>query len=101
MLNPVRLQGEFNAEFVAAKQRKQAELDKIVEASNRMAAISEELAHMGVAVGEGQGGPGWTHMADDADDSVLTVKVADLDHCNRVLHVSIHSMYSSHCSYGK
>ena len=72
------MQGEFNAEFAAAKQRKQAELDKIVEASNRMTAISEELAHMGAAVGEGQGGPSWTHMADDADNSVLTVKVGYL-----------------------
>lgn len=40
-----------------------------------MAAIADELAHMGVAVGEGQTSASWTHAADDSEDSVLTVKV--------------------------
>lgn len=66
-------QEEFNADFTAAKQRRQAELDKTAEASKRMAEISQEL---GLPPGEGQGPGGWTRLAtDETEDSVLAVKV--------------------------
>ena len=76
MTSHVELQEEFNTEFSAAKQRKQAELDRILEASNRMTVIVDELAHMGVSVGDAQSSASWAPTGiEDADDSVLTVKV--------------------------
>ena len=75
-INYLVLQEHFNTEFSAAKQRKQAELDKILEASNRMTVIVDELAHMGVSVGNDQSPASWAStVTDDAEDSVLTVKV--------------------------
>lgn len=75
-INYLALQEHFNTEFSAAKQRKQAELDKILEASNHMTVIVDELAHMGVSVGNDQSSASWAPtITDDAEDSVLTVKV--------------------------
>lgn len=77
------MQEEFNADFAAKKQRKQADLDKIFEASSRMAAITDELAHTGVAVGEGSAPVSWTHTADNAEDSVLVVQARYTAHMQR------------------
>ena len=70
------VQADFNTQFEAAKKSRQAEVDKILDANNRMKEIWEEQAR----VGAGGGGPEEPLYKpqgglDDTEDSVLSVKV--------------------------
>lgn len=67
-------QAEFNTRFKAAQSSRQAEVDKILDASNRMKEIWEEQGRVASGAGEGslfkpRGG------LDDSEDSVLSVRV--------------------------
>ena len=70
------LQAEFNARFEAARNSRQAEVDKILDANNRMKEIWEEQARNGSGSGNGEGSlfrPGGGF--DNTEDGVLSVKV--------------------------
>lgn len=73
------MQAEFDTGFKAAKNSRQAEVDKILDANNRMKEIWEEQARVGSGSGAGEGSLFKPRGAlDDTEDSVLSVKVYSL-----------------------
>ena len=75
------MQAEFNNSFKAAQHSRQAEVDKILDANNRMKEIWEEQARVGSGTGVGadEGSLFQPRGAlDDTEDSVLSVKVKTL-----------------------
>ena len=72
------LQAEFNTSFKAAQDSRQAEVDRILDANNRMKEIWEEQARAGSGSGAGAGEAALFQPQgafDDTEDSVLSVKV--------------------------
>ena len=74
------VQADFNARFEAARTGRQGELDKILDANNRMKDIWEEQARLGVGWNGAAEGSlfkplGGSWELDDAEDDVLSVKV--------------------------
>ncbi len=68
------MQADFNARFEATQKSRQADVDRILDANNRIKEIWDEQARQGAATGEGalftpQGG------LDDVENSVLSVQV--------------------------
>lgn len=79
------LQADFNSAFKAAQNSRRAEVDKILDANNRMKEVWEEQARVGSSSGAGAGagaGEGALFQpraaSDDTKDNVLSVKVKAL-----------------------
>ena len=77
------LQAEFNTSFKAAQSSRQAEVDRILDANNRMTEIWEEQAQVGSGSGAGSGAgeEALFHprgALDDTEGSVLSVNVNTL-----------------------
>ncbi len=76
IISSLVMQANFNAGFEAAKKSRQTEVDKILDANNRMKEIWEEQARMGAVSGGGEGSLFKPQGGlDDTEDSVLSVKV--------------------------
>ena len=72
------LQAEFNAGFETARNSRQAEVDKILDANNRMKEIWEEQARTGSGSGSREGSLFKPRGGlDDTEDGVLSVKVLE------------------------
>ena len=77
------VQAEFNASFKAAQSSRRAEVDRILDANNRMKEIWEEQAQLGSGTGAGAG-PGEGALFQprgalaDTEEDVLSVKVRSL-----------------------
>ncbi len=76
------MQADFNARFEATQKSRQSDVDRILDANNRIKEIWDEQARQGAATGEGalfkaQGG------LDDGENSVLSVQVLILQLTHR------------------
>lgn len=70
------LQVDFNTRFKAAQSSRQAEVDRILDANNRMQEIWEEQARVGSSSGAGEGSLFKPQGGlDDTEDSMLSVRV--------------------------
>ena len=72
------VQADFNKQFAAAQKTRQAEVDKISEANDRMTEVWEELARLGSAVSDKTLFEPKPNI-EDIQDAVLNVKVLKLN----------------------